>query len=306
MPDLPREPRADARPPAPRVTAVGDRCWVVRLTLPDLNLDLNLGVVAGRDGVILVDSGPTEPLAAAVLDSVAALQVGPVTHVVNTHAHWDHVLGNAAVRARHPACAVLAHEETAASLRDHVHTFQAGVGEAGSPYAGSAHLADLRSAGILPADTSFSSVHVVDLGDRVVELVHPGRGHTAGDVVVHVPDAAVLFAGDLVEQAAPPSYGEDCWPLEWATALDVVVGTLPPGAVVVPGHGDVVDRDFVQRQRDAVGVVSATIRDLAGQGVRPEDALTAGDWPYPVEQLADAVRRGYEHLPRGARRLPLA
>lgn len=306
MPDLPPGPEADASVPTPGLVEAGDRCWVLRLVLPDLALDLNLGVVAGRDGVLLVDSGPTAPLAEAVLEVVASLDLGPVTHVVNTHVHWDHVLGNATVRARHPGCAVVAHEETAARTQEHVRAFQAGLGEAGSPYGGSAHGGDLRAASASPADTTFSSVHVVDLGDRVVELVHPGRGHTDGDVVVHVPDARVLFAGDLVEQAAPPSYGEDCWPLEWATALDVVVGTLPPGAVVVPGHGDVVDRDFVQRQRDAIGVVSATVRDLAGQGVRPEDALAAGDWPYPAEDLVHAVRRGYEHLPRGARRLPLA
>ena len=65
------------------------------------------------------------------------------------------------------------------------------------------------------ADHTFSSVRSIDLGDRVVELVHPGRGHTGGDLVVRVPDADVLLAGDLVEESAPPSYGPDCFPLDW-------------------------------------------------------------------------------------------
>ena len=50
-------------------------------------------------------------------------------------------------------------------------------------------------------ERTFSSAIALDLGDRYVELVHPGRGHTAGDLVVRVPDADVVLAGDLVEQA---------------------------------------------------------------------------------------------------------
>jgi hypothetical protein len=53
-------------------------------------------------------------------------------------------------------------------------------------------------------------------------------------------------------------------------------------------------------------VVAETIRDLASRGIAVTDILGKGDWPYPREELADAVRRGYEQLPREARTLPLA
>jgi hypothetical protein len=75
---------------------------------------------------------------------------------------------------------------------------------------------------------------------------------------------------------------------------------------VVPGHGAPVGRDFVQEQRTAIGVVAQTIRDLALSGVPVDQALDATEWPYPREQLADAVRRGYAQLPRSDKRLPLA
>ena len=65
----------------------------------------------------------------------------------------------------------------------------------------------------------------------------------------------------------------------------------------MPGHGVPVDRDFVEEQRSAIGVVAETIRDLASRGVPVDDALAAAEWPYPAEELAHAVRRGYEHLP---------
>jgi hypothetical protein len=73
----------------------------------------------------------------------------------------------------------------------------------------------------------------------------------------------------------------------------------------VPGHGLPVDRDFVMEQRSAIGVVAETIRDLASRGVPVGDALAGAQWPYPTEELGHAVRRGYEHLPRTSRTLPL-
>ena len=93
--------------------------------------------------------------------------------------------------------------------------------------------------------------------------------------------------------------------MEWPATLDLVVGLLTVDSVVVPGHGLPVAREFVEEQRSAIGVVAETIRDLATRGVPVADALQAADWPYPREQLADAVRRGYEQLPRSARQLPL-
>jgi glyoxylase-like metal-dependent hydrolase (beta-lactamase superfamily II) len=157
----------------------------------------------------------------------------------------------------------------------------------------------------VPTDP-FSSARVVDLGGRIVEVVHPGRGHTGGDAVVRVPDADVVFAGDLVEESGPPAFGEDCWPLEWPATLDLVAGLTSPGTVVVPGHGNPVDQDFVLEQGGSIGIVAESIRELAAGGRRPEDMAAATSWPYPVEDLGHAFRRGFEQLPRAGRSLPLA
>ena len=73
----------------------------------------------------------------------------------------------------------------------------------------------------------------------------------------------------------------------------------------VPGHGAVVDREFVEVQRNDIGIVAQTILDLAGNGVLVDDALAAADWPFPREVLGRAVHRGYEQLPRSQKRLPL-
>ena len=156
-----------------------------------------------------------------------------------------------------------------------------------------------------PPDTTFSSVTAVDLGDRAVELVHPGRGHTGGDLVVRLGDADVLLAGDLVEESGMPAYGDDSYPLEWPWSLDLVLELVGTDTVVVPGHGAPVGREFVQEQRSSIGIVAQTIRDLAERGIPMDQALAATEWPYPREHLGDAVRRGYAQLPRSSKRLPL-
>ena len=118
--------------------------------------------------------------------------------------------------------------------------------------------------------------------------------------------ADVIVGGDLVEESDPPFIGDDSWPLEWPGTLDLVVGLMTDASVVVPGHGKVVDKDFVQDQRIELGIIAETIRDLAGRGVPVDEALgTAESWPFPAALLEDAVRRAYEHLPRSQKRLPL-
>ena len=57
--------------------------------------------------------------------------------------------------------------------------------------------------------------------------------------------------------------------------------------------------------RNTIGIVAETIRDLATRGIPVDDALAAAEWPYPRERLTQAVRRGFEHLPRSQKRLPL-
>jgi glyoxylase-like metal-dependent hydrolase (beta-lactamase superfamily II) len=280
---------------------VADRCWVARHEL----LDVNVGLVGGDAGLLVVDTHASEVAARGVVEHVRRLGVGEVVAVVNTHHHFDHTFGNVTFTEAYDAPPVFAHEDAVAELARTHEALQAMAAQDEE----NAWAADVAAARVLPPTDTFSSARAVDLGGRMVELVHPGRGHTAGDVVVRVDDADVMFAGDLVEESAQrnavPGFGDDSFPMEWPATLDLVIGLLTASSVVVPGHGLPVDLDFVQEQRSAVGVVAETIRDLASRGVPVGDALEAAEWPYPREELARAVRRGYEHLPRTTRTLPL-
>lgn len=255
-------------------TEVADRVWVRR----EPSYDVNLIAIGGERGIVVVDTLATAAQARAAIAAIGDLGAGSVVAVVNTHDHFDHVLGNATFRERYDDPPVHATEEAAART------------DPAAP----------------PAETTFSSAAVIDLGDRQVELVHPGRGHTAGDLVVRVPDADVLLVGDLVEESAPPSIGTDSWPLEWPQTLDLVLGLATESTVVVPGHGKVVDRRFVERQCDDLRAVAETLRELAARGVPEAEALASAQWPFPDDALHHAVPRAYAALPRARRQLPLA
>ena len=266
-------------------TEVGDRCWVRRYA----EWDVNVGVVAGSDGVLVVDTRGTREQGEALRDHVRRLVPGvEVRWVVNTHQHFDHTFGNIAF----DDATIHAHENAVAGLEPAADRVRRRCREEDpdDPLNRQVIETPLRY-----PDATFSSVGTIDLGDRYVEMLYPGRGHTDGDVVVRLPDSDVVFAGDLVEQSAPPWYGEDCFPLEWPGSLDVAIGVLTPRTRVVPGHGEVVDLDFVRDQSVDIAHVANTIGGLAYSGVPLESAAAQGDWPWDPERLEHAIRRGYEH-----------
>ena len=238
-------------------------------------LDLNCGLVLGDGACLVVDTRSHLGEAADLIAAVRAVTPHPWT-VVNTHAHYDHCFGNAAFR---PAV-IWGSRGCALTLRATADQQRAAV-VAELRAAGDAPAAELvRAAPVDPPDALVDGTAVLDVGGREVVLRFLGRGHTDHDLVVEVEadgDATVIFAGDLVEQGAPPAF-EDAWPAEWPATLGRV-HALARGPVV-PGHGAVVDAAFVGTQRAELLAVLDALR---------EDRLDAG--PYPPATMRTAATR---------------
>ncbi|MEE2855187.1 MAG: MBL fold metallo-hydrolase [Actinomycetota bacterium] len=208
--------------------------------------DVTIGLVGGRTGALLVDTGSTLREAAAIDADARLLARRSVSHIVLTHKHFDHVLGSSAFTEVQIHCApeVAEHLSCATDqLREDA------LRHGADPAEVDAAIAALRP----PRRGAYDAV--VDLGNRAVQIAYFGSGHTASDLVVVVPgtdqgERTVVFTGDLVEESADPAIDADSDVAAWPATLDRLLAAGGPDAIYVPGHGKAVDAGFVRRQRD--------------------------------------------------------
>ncbi|MGW7443834.1 MBL fold metallo-hydrolase [Kitasatospora sp. NPDC054795] len=217
----------------------------------------NAGLITSGDEALLVDTLFTVPQTRALLASVErALPGATIGTLVNSHSDGDHWWGNQLL----PHATVIASEAAAADMgRDHLHELLAAPGDVPLPRV----VQDMRKAfdftGIAPAlpNRTFSGELEVAVGRRTVRLIEVGPAHTRGDVLVHVPDAGVLFAGDILFIGGHPVIHSG--PVErWIAACDLILGL--DVETIVPGHGPVVGkpevrtfRGYLERVRDHAG-----------------------------------------------------
>ncbi|TCB98292.1 MBL fold metallo-hydrolase [Micromonospora zingiberis] len=265
---------------------VADRVLVLREPL----LAVNVTLVLGDGEALLVDTLSTAGQAVELAAAVRAVTGDPLT-LVNTHHHFDHCFGNATL-AVDPPRPVWAHELAAAALRDDPERLRR---EAYAELrADHPELADeLADVTVLAPTHTVHTEATLDIGGRRVVLRHPGRGHTDADLVVQVPDADVLIVGDLVEQAGPPAF-EDSYPLQWPDAVAELLRSATPATVVVPGHGEPVDTEFVRAQHAQLVELAWLIR--AGHTGSAPPERVAADAPFPARPALIAARRGYAEL----------
>ena len=230
-------------------------------------LDQNIGVVVGSDRVLVIDTRSSHLQGRELQDDLRRLSAAPWV-VLNTHHHWDHVFGNAMFRPGevwgHRRCALRMLERSEEARRRFAVDLPSLAAE----------LAELE---VSPPDRTFGDDDepAIDLGDRAVSVRYLGRGHTDDDVVAWLPDAGILFAGDLVEEGSPPHFG-DSFPLEWPPTDRRLLGL--EAKVVVPGHGLVVDARFVRAQLAELEDAAALVRQAHAEGRPAADAARGLPW----------------------------
>ena len=249
---------------------VGDRVWIRRYA----SLDQTITVVGSAAGLAVIDTR-AHHLAADELRAELAQLPGTVAAVINTHGHWDHTFGN----ARFLPTPIWGHARCAAMVTERGEEMRARIGTEfpSEPF---------DEVVLTPPTELFTDSATLDLGDRQLDLRYLGRGHTDNDIVVTVPDAAVLIVGDLLENGAAPSFG-DSYPIAWAATglalLDLIDG------IVVPGHGDPFDRSFAERQVAELAAVADLGRAVADGAIGLDEGVRRS--PFPAEVSADAFQR---------------
>jgi cyclase len=321
------------------ITKVGDGVYAFVMAAPrGLLVSGNTLVVEGDDGVLVVDTTHFPSLAAKMIADIRKLTGKPVRYVVNTHWHPDHLFGNGAYRAAYPDAQIVAHAETRRlalkndppSVEQQVHideviarveaSLRAGIKKDGTPYTSAERaeyevtlaeaqqtLGDGAVTLVPPTMTFEGTTLTLFLGHREIRLLHFGRGNTAGDVAVYVPDAKVVATGDLVVAPTPYAYG--AYLGEWSEGLGKLAAL--DATTVLPGHGPLAhDFAYVRRLKDLIDSARSQAAQLRSAGVPVADAKAkidlaeqakrfAGDDPIRLFEFktgfADqAVARGYE------------
>lgn len=253
---------------------------------------VNIGLVVGAEGCLLIDTGSTPTQGRQLHASIAAVTDVPLRGALVTHDHRDHWFGLSAFT----------------DLETWGHESLDSISTDGS------HEADLAALGLNTADLvrpshPFSLAVAIDLGGGVrVEALHLGEAHSRSDVLVLVPGVNVLFAGDLVEfDGVGPWFDEHSSPKGWPGVLNMAMSMITADTIVVPGHGEVGGRDDLVAQMGALSGLPFEAERLVREGVPFERAEAEGEWPLPWERISAGVRRAYDEMNAlGVRtRLPL-
>jgi glyoxylase-like metal-dependent hydrolase (beta-lactamase superfamily II) len=226
--------------------------------------DPNTGVIVGDEGVMIVDAQATPAMAQAVIDRVRSVTDKPITHVLLSHYHAVRVLGASAYK---DAKMVIASRPT----RDLI--VERGEQDMASEIGRFPRL--FRGKETIPGLTwptvTFDGELSIWLGRREVRIAQPGRGHTAGDTIAWVPDAGVMFSGDLVEYKSA-CYCGDAHFKDWPKTLKAIAAYEPKA--LVPGRGDaLVGKAKVKAAFDGTGDFLTTLYGTVKRSVKRGDDL---------------------------------
>jgi glyoxylase-like metal-dependent hydrolase (beta-lactamase superfamily II) len=301
-------PIASANPFAYTWQQLAPGVWAgIRADPFELPQEGNCVFVVTPNGVVIFDAGGSPAMGEAIVAKVRLVTDQPITHVVISHWHGDHMRGLQAIRAAFPNAGIFAHpfsREQISSTQEKwlkrrvsmVPNIRKAVDAALSKnldLSGRPLIADEktwlvnglgatdaldrennRTTYVIP-DATFTDSMTLHLGGREIQFLHLGNAHTAGDIVLWLPQDRVVATGDVVTAPVPlmPSPYTNDYPAVLAKikALDF--------RILVPGHGLVQhDTAYVDLLLDTFRIVSSQMKALVAQGATKDDAIARIDF----------------------------
>ncbi|MFP6664723.1 MAG: MBL fold metallo-hydrolase [Deltaproteobacteria bacterium] len=263
----------------------------------------NSGLV-NRGGGLVVDTFWDLPHTRAMIDLYAQVWVAPAARVVNTHRNGDHFWGNqlfaSAEIIGHRSFVDDAAKEDPAQMQ----ALRDGAVTEG-PFAAFAELLaefDFRGVKVTPPTTLVDDSMEIELDGLRVELIHVGPAHTTGDLLVHLPEQRVVFAGDVLFRLCTPIGWEGTF-AGWTRALDRI-NELDP-EVIVPGHGPICGQEGPREMKEYLEFIRQESERCFAKGLSELEAAKQIDpgpyagWTEP-ERIAFNVHRAYRELRGGA------
>lgn len=247
----------------------------IRKEPPGLTVNANVVFIINADDVVVVDTSLTPGSAKETLAALRKLTTKPVRYVINTHWHDDHIMGNQVYAEAFPGVDFVAHENTRdylpntglanrkqamseqgypqfiAFLKNRLEKNESISGRPMSDDERATYASDLQIAErymaenpgvqiVLPTITVKERL-TLHRGERIIDIMYLGRGHTSGDIVVHLPKEGIVVTGDLVVWPVPYVGSPQSHPGDWSATLDKLIALRP--TAIIPGHGPVLRDD---------------------------------------------------------------
>ena len=289
----------------------------IRTEPPGLTVNGNSVFIINDDDVVVVDTTLTPGTAKEELAALRKLTSKPVRYVINTHWHDDHLMGNQVYRDAFPDVEFIAH----AATRDYLPTTglsnrKGAMSEQGYPgfiaflkkqlqenqsvfggpmddeeratYASDIKIAERYMAENPGVEIVLPTITLADRltlhrGNRVIDIRYLGRGHTSGDLVVHLPKAGILISGDLVIWPVPYVGDPQSHPGEWGATLEKLIGLN--ATTVVPGHGPVLhDNTYIKLMTRLFASMKQQVEAAVARGETLEQTRKSVDL-YEFEKL---------------------
>lgn len=266
--------------------------------------------IVNEDDVVVVDTGLMPATTRRMIEELRKLTPKPVTHVVNTHWHDDHVNGNGIYREAFPGVKVIAHAHTRTDHQEQViakrkrnldqaeqridgylKLVEKGVDDAGKPIdearkkritdfvaTAKAEIPELRAVKDSPADVTFDTKLVLQRGSRTIEILHLGNGNTRGDAVILLPKERIAVTGDLLVWPVPFMFGS--YYGEWPQTLEKLAA-LPADTLFLMHGSPQKDREYLKQVQALLRDIEARAKAAAATGLPVEEAkkkVDLQDW----------------------------
>jgi len=296
------------------------------IAAPRYKVNSNAAVIVTNDGVIVVDSHSKPSAAYALYREIQSITRQPIRKIINTHFHWDHWQGNQVYAEANPGLEILSSQRTLENMTDpdagsgglayiekqlasvpkEIEKLKDDISQSADSGQKERLEANLRQTEAyleelkhikppLPNRTIADTV-TLNEGGREIQILLLGRGHTDGDIFIHLPKERVVVTGDALIDWMP--FMNDGFPEEWVLTLDALEKF--DFTQIIPGHGEVASRDHLGFFRgylaDLIGAVKQAHADGAGLDEMKKalpDLLAAkyerGMSKYPLGQYRDRI-----------------
>ena len=229
----------------------------------------NSGIIVGDDSVMVIDAQATPSLARQVIQKVRSVTDKPISHLVLSHYHAVRVLGAAEYKAGN---IIMSSKARSMVVERGQEDWDSEFDRFPRLFKGHEEIP-----GLTWPTTTFDKKMSLFLGKRRVDLYFLGRAHTAGDIVIHVPDSNVLFTGDIVEYKSA-CYCGDAHLQEWPKTLGKIAKFQ--AVSLVPGRGDALTDptqidDAIELTEDFVTSTFKSVSKIANAGGDLKEAMSS-------------------------------